>query len=87
MQKWFWPQRIFRSIRMNNEIIVKLNLLERAKGKVTLSNVSGQMLQNGTGCGTEEIKFSGNFVEGIYFVTLETEKERYTKKIFLKTKK
>ncbi|MGB7784846.1 MAG: T9SS type A sorting domain-containing protein, partial [Salinimicrobium sp.] len=68
----------------DKEIIVKLNLLNDAKGKISISNVSGQLLQSKTGFGTEEVRFSRNFVEGVYLVTLETEKERYTKKILFK---
>ena len=66
------------------EIIVKLNLMNNTEARVTISNLSGQILQTGTGYGTEEIRFNGNFVEGIYLVTLATEKESYTKKILFK---
>ena len=66
------------------EIVVRLNLMNNAEGKISISNLSGQILQTGTGHGTEEVKFSGNFVEGIYLVTLETESESYTKKILFK---
>ena len=68
----------------DKEIIVKLNLLNNAKGKISISNVSGQLLQSKTGFGTEEVRFSRNFVEGVYLVTLETEKEKYTRKILFK---
>ena len=68
----------------HEEILVKLNLLNNAKGKVILSNMSGQVLQSKTGYGKEELRFSGIKAPGVYLVSLEVENERATKKILHK---
>lgn len=74
----------FSVYTLDKEIIVKLNLMTNSEAKVTINNLSGQVLQTKKGKGTEELIFTGSFVEGIYLVTFETEKERYTRKILFK---
>lgn len=74
----------FMVYNQNKNIVVRLNLLKDNKGKVILSNMSGQVLQSQTGSGKEEIRFSRILATGVYFVTLETEKETQTKKVIYK---
>lgn len=66
------------------EILVKLNLPSNTFGTITINNISGQILQKKSAKEKEEIRFNGIPAPGIYFVSLEWENERITKKILLK---
>ena len=68
----------------HEEIIVRLNLPNNDKGKVIMSNMSGQVLQSKAGLGKEELRFTGITAPGVYLVSLEIDNKRITKKLLHK---
>ncbi|MGY5850364.1 T9SS type A sorting domain-containing protein [Salegentibacter sp. F14] len=63
---------------------VDLNLDEQEEGLLRVNSVTGQVLETKAGRGKEQVNFEGISSSGVYFVTLEKDGKRYTKKVLIR---
>lgn len=73
------------SVEMQNTaVVVKLNLENGQQGIVTVSSISGQVLQSRKGNGKDEVVFEGITSDGVYIINLDLGQERFSKKVLKK---
>ncbi|WP_081211296.1 T9SS type A sorting domain-containing protein [Salegentibacter sediminis] len=74
----------FSVFSSEGQMQVDLHLEEKEEGILRLSSVSGQVLETKAGRGEEQVSFEGIASSGVYFVILEKDGKRYTKKVLIR---
>lgn len=74
----------FSVFSSDGQMQVDLNLDEKEEGFLSLSTVTGQLLETKAGRGKEQVNFEGIGSSGVYFVILEKDGKRYTKKVLIR---
>ncbi|MGM0932630.1 MAG: T9SS type A sorting domain-containing protein [Bacteroidota bacterium] len=74
----------FSVFSSDGKMQVELNLEEEKEGVLRLSTVTGQLLETKAGRGKEQVSFDGISSSGVYFVILEKDGKRYTKKVLIR---
>ncbi len=74
----------FSVYNTEGQMQVELNLEEKEEGMLSLSTVTGQVLDTKAGRGREQVNFDGINSSGVYFVILEKDGKRYTKKVLIR---
>lgn len=73
------------SVEMQNSaVVVKLNLKNGQQGIVTVSTITGQVLQSRKGSGKDEVVFEGITSDGVYIINLDLGQEMFSKKVLKK---